>query len=310
MEFSHFSVMLPECMEGLRIRPDGVYVDATAGGAGHSLAIASRLGEKGQLLALDQDPDAVEIATKRLANYPQAKVIRTNFAQIRSVLDQEGVDGIDGILLDLGVSSHQLDTPQRGFSYHEDAPLDMRMSQEGLSAKDLVNTWPVEEICRVIRDYGEERYAWNIAKAIVRRREKGEIVTTGELAEIVTSAIPIKAARSEHKNPARRTFQGIRIAVNRELEVLQTALEEAFTVLRPGGRFVVLTFHSLEDRIVKQQFAAWAKGCTCPPDFPVCVCGNKPKGILVNKKPITASQEELEQNSRSRSAKLRIMEKI
>ena len=310
MEFEHQSVLLPECMEGLHISPGGIYVDGTAGGAGHSRAIAQRLGPKGRLLALDQDPDAVAVARERLGGFPQAKVCHTNFARIKDVLREEQIPGIDGILLDLGVSSHQLDTPERGFSYQGDAPLDMRMSQEGFSAKDLVNTWESEEISRILREYGEERYAWAIAKAIVRQREKGVIATTGQLAEIVCAAIPARAARSEHKHPARRTFQAIRIAVNGELEALQTALDDAFDCLNPGGRFVVLTFHSLEDRMVKQKFAGLAKGCTCPPDCPVCICGNKPKCVLIGKKPVVASGEEQAANPRSRSAKLRIAEKL
>lgn len=307
MEFQHQSVMLSECIDGLAIDPNGIYVDGTAGGAGHSKEIAKRL-TGGKLYALDQDPDAIITATERLAPYPQAKVIQTNFRQMRFVLENEGVQGVDGVLLDLGVSSHQLDQRERGFSYQGDAPLDMRMSQSGISAKDIVNTYSVEELTRILRDYGEEKFAYRIAQNIVRQREMKPIERTMELAEIIKSSMPAAARRD--KNPCKRSFQAIRIAVNEELDVLKEGLDAAFSMLNPGGRLVILTFHSLEDRIVKQKFAEWCKGCTCPPDFPQCVCGKTPQAELVNRKPITATEEELEQNHRSKSAKLRILKKL
>lgn len=307
MEFQHISVLLQECMEGLHIRPDGVYVDGTAGGAGHSSEIAKRL-TTGKLFALDQDPDAVTAATERLRVYPCAKVIQTNFRAMETVLHEEGVDGVDGVLLDLGVSSHQLDEGSRGFSYHADAPLDMRMSQSGVSAKDLVNTCSVDELTRILRDYGEEKFARRIAVNIDRHRQVQPIETTLELAEIVKASVPASSRRE--KNPCKRTFQAIRIAVNGELEVLEEGLDAAFSMLNPGGRLAVITFHSLEDRLVKQRFARWCQGCTCPPDFPQCVCGNVPKAILVNRRPIVAGETELLYNKRSRSAKLRVLEKI
>ncbi len=307
MDFQHISVMLNECIEGLNIKPDGIYVDGTAGGAGHSKEIAKRV-KNGKLYSLDQDPDAVQIATERLSEYDCATVIQTNFCYMKEVLSAQGVDGVDGILLDLGVSSHQLDKAERGFSYNADALLDMRMSQSGLSAKDVVNTYSVDQLTKIIRDYGEEKFAKKIALNIEKARNIKEIQTTFELADIVKQSVP--AASRREKNPCKRTFQAIRIEVNGELDVLKQALDSAFEMLNPGGRLVILTFHSLEDRIVKQKFASLCKGCTCPPDFPQCVCGNKPKAKLVNRKPITASEEELELNSRSRSAKLRILEKI
>lgn len=298
--------MLPECIEGLDIKPDGIYVDATAGGAGHSKEIAKRL-TTGRLIAIDRDPTAVQVATERLCGY-NATVIKENYSQLDTVLESLGVDGVDGILLDLGVSSHQLDNTERGFSYHGDAVLDMRMGQEGVSAKDIVNEWSEKELARIIFEYGEEKYARSIASAIVRCREQKTIYTTGELAEIIKNAVPAKARRE--KNPCKKTFQAIRIAVNDELEHLNVALDKAFDALNSNGRLCIITFHSLEDRMVKQRFATYCKGCECPPDFPVCVCGKKPRGRLVNKKPITATQEELLINNRSRSAKLRIIEKI
>ena len=306
-EFSHTPVLLAECLEGLRIRPDGVYVDGTAGGAGHSREIAKRL-TTGRLIALDKDPDAVKTARERLEGLP-AQVVESDYADLPQVLDRLGIPAVDGILLDLGVSSHQLDTPERGFSYMADAPLDMRMSQKGPSAYDLVNTWDVSSLARVIREFGEERYALAIAKKICRAREKKPVETTGELAELIREAIP-PSARYEGGHPAKRTFQAIRIAVNSELDNLSRCLDTAFGRLAPGGRFAVITFHSLEDRMVKQKFAAYCKGCICPPDFPVCVCGHTPEGRLVNRKPIEPSLEERERNSRSKSAKLRILEKL
>lgn len=307
MDFQHISVMLDECIEGLNIKPDGIYVDGTAGGAGHSKEIAKNL-KNGKLYALDQDPDAIKTATERLSEYDCATVIQTNFCYMKDVLEQRDVDGVDGILLDLGVSSHQLDKAERGFSYNSDALLDMRMSQSGLSAKDVVNTYSVDQLTKIIRDYGEEKFARKIALNIEKARNIKEIQTTFELAEIIKQSVP--AASRREKNPCKRTFQAIRIEVNGELDVLQQGLDSAFDMLNSGGRLVILTFHSLEDRIVKQKFASWCKGCICPPDFPQCVCGNKPKAKLINRKPIVASEQELEVNSRSRSAKLRILEKI
>lgn len=307
MEFQHYSVMLKECIDGLHIKPDGIYADGTAGGAGHSSEIAKRL-TTGKLLALDRDPVAVKTATERLQKYPAATVIQANFSEIQRVCAEQGVDKLDGMLLDLGVSSYQLDTPERGFSYRQDAPLDMRMSQTGISAKDIVNTYSVAELNRIIRDYGEEKYAYQIAKNIVKAREDKPLETTMDLADIIKSSMPAAARRE--KNPCKRTFQAIRIAVNSELESLSEGLQAAFEILAPGGRLVVITFHSLEDRIVKQAFAGWCQGCICPPDFPVCVCGHQPKAKLINKKPILPSEEELAVNSRSQSAKLRILEKL
>ena len=266
MEFSHIPVMLHECMEGLNIRANGIYVDGTAGGAGHSSEIARRL-DGGRLIALDQDPDAVAAASERLAPFPGAQVVRANFRNIREVLDGLGISRVDGVLLDLGVSSHQLDTAERGFSYQKDAPLDMRMSQEGTSAADLVNTVSADELSRILREYGEEKFSYRIAQAIVRRRENASITTTFQLAEIVKSAMP--AASRREKNPCKRTFQALRIAVNSELDALSQGLDEAFDLLAPGGRLCIITFHSLEDRMVKQKFAAFCQGCICPPEFPV-----------------------------------------
>ena len=306
MEFSHYSVMLEECIAGLAIRPDGIYVDGTAGGAGHSCQIAKRLTD-GKLLALDKDPDAVNIAEQRLAPYAQATVIQADFRDLCCTLKERGITGVDGILLDLGVSSYQLDTAERGFSYHQDAPLDMRMSKTGPSAQDLVNTYSAEDLSRIIREFGEEKYAWSIAKNIEKARAKAPITTTGQLAEIIRESMPYSARRE--KNPAKKTFQAIRIAVNGELDALSQVLDQAFDFLNPGGRFAIITFHSLEDRMVKQKFADFAKGCTCPPDFPVCICGKKPRGTLVSRKPITPTEKELAENRRSRSAKLRIVEK-
>lgn len=306
MEFSHIPVLLEECLEGLDIKPDGIYFDGTCGGAGHSREIAKRL-TTGRLIGIDRDPDAVKIASERLMGLP-AQVVKGNYDMIGEIAAELDITGADGILMDLGVSSHQLDCAERGFSYHTDAPLDMRMSQEGISAADIVNTYSKGELVKILYEYGEEKFAPKIADSIIRRREEGPIRTTLELAEAVKEGIPARFRRE--KNPCKKSFQAIRIAVNGELEHLDRALDEAFGLLNKGGRLCVITFHSLEDRMVKQRFAEWCRGCTCPPDFPVCICGNEPKGRLVNKKPIEASDKELAENVRSRSAKLRIIEKL
>ncbi len=308
--FEHIPVLLNECLDGLAIRPDGIYLDGTAGGAGHSREIARRLdgAAGGRLIALDQDPDAVQTATARLAGLP-ATVVQTNFRYAADALDKLVIPRIDGALLDLGVSSHQLDDAERGFSYRADAPLDMRMSQSGESAADLVNTLPREELSRILRDYGEEPYAWQIAGKIVEARETSPILTTLALAELVASAMP-PAERRKNKNPSRRTFQALRIAVNHELDALEEGLNSLFDRLAPGGRLCVITFHSLEDRLVKNKFRRWSTACTCPPEFPVCVCGGVAKARLVTRKPIEAGRDELEKNRRSRSAHLRVLEKL
>lgn len=307
MDFFHKSVMLNECIDMLDIKSDGIYVDGTVGGAGHSREIAKRLGENGRLIALDRDPDAIAAATERLAGY-NATVVRSNFSQMKNVLDELNIDEVDGILLDLGVSSHQLDKGERGFSYHSDAPLDMRMSQEGTSAADIVNTYSKDELAKILFEYGEEKFAWRIAEGIIKARETKPVETTGELAEIVKECVPAKVRRE--KNPCKKTFQAIRIAVNGELDHLSEGLDSAFELLKPGGRIAVITFHSLEDRMVKQKFAALCKGCICNPDFPQCICGRTPRAKLVNRKPIEAGSEELEDNNRSRSARLRVLERI
>ncbi len=301
MEFKHKSVLLNEAISALDIKPDGIYVDGTAGGAGHSSEIAKKL-KNGFLYALDRDPDAVKTATERLSGYP-AKVIESNFSDMAAVLAGEGVDGVDGVLLDLGVSSFQLDSAQRGFSYRADAPLDMRMSKSGLSAADIVNTYSVQELTDIFRNYGEEKFAYKIANRIVSEREKEPILTTLRLADIIAASVPAAARRDGH--PARKCFQAIRIAVNGELDILGGALDSAFGLLKKDGVLAVITFHSLEDRIVKQKFKEYTTGCICPPDFPVCVCGRTPAGRLSFKKPVEPSQRELEENPRSRSAKLR-----
>ena len=309
MEFHHISVLLEETIAALAIRPDGIYVDGTAGGGGHSSRIAQQL-TTGRLIALDKDPDAVAAATARLAPYGErAMVLQRDFADMAQVLGELGIPAVDGILLDLGVSSHQLDTPERGFSYQHDAPLDMRMSQKGLSAYDLVNTMEEKGLAEIIRRYGEEKFSARIAARIVEARRQGPVETTGQLAQIVKEAIPA-AARREGGHPAKRTFQALRIAVNDELDNLSRCLDTAFDCLAPGGRFAVITFHSLEDRITKQAFAGYCRGCTCPPDFPVCVCGKKPRARLVTRKPVEASAQELEENNRSRSARLRVIERL
>ena len=302
----HVPVMLAEVLSDLAVKPDGIYLDGTAGGGGHSFAIAEQLTNGGRLFAMDQDPDAIKEAGARLKGLP-AELIHANFTELGSVLAAHRTKA-DGILLDLGVSSHELDESTRGFSYHREAPLDMRMSQSGRTAADLVNSLSEAELSNIIFRYGEEKYARQIAAQIIASREDKPIATTTELAELIKKAVPAKARRD--KNPCKKTFQAIRIAVNDELNCLSIALDSAFASLKPGGRLVILTFHSLEDRIVKQAFSKWCTGCICPPEFPVCVCGHKPEGRLVHKKPLTASGAELEQNPRSRSAKLRAIEKL
>lgn len=307
MDFSHIPVLLSETIEGLDIKENGIYVDGTAGGGGHSAEILKRL-TTGRLISIDQDPDAISTLTQRFKNVENSIIIKGNFGNMKDLLELRGVRRVDGVLLDIGVSSHQLDTASRGFSFHEDAPLDMRMSQSGVTAEELVNTLPYEELRKIIYEYGEERFAPAIAKGIIASREQEPITTTLQLAEIVKANVPQKVRRDGH--PARKTFQAIRIAVNDELNVLSRGLDDAFKLLGKGGRLAVITFHSLEDRIVKQKMAGWCQGCTCPKDFPVCVCSNKPKAKLVNKKPVCANETELANNPRARSAKLRICEKI
>ena len=307
MEFSHTPVLLRETIEGLAIKENGIYVDGTAGGGGHSAEILKHL-TTGKLISIDQDPDAITTLTQKFKKNENAIVIKGNFGNMKDLLELRGVRRVDGVLLDIGVSSHQLDTASRGFSFHEDAKLDMRMSQSGVTAEELVNTLPYEELRRIIAEYGEGRYASSIAKGIIAARELEPVTTPLQLAEIVKASVPQKVRRDGH--PARKTFQAIRIAVNDELNVLSRGLQDAFKLLGKGGRLAVITFHSLEDRIVKQQMADWCRGCTCPKDFPVCVCGNKPKARLVNKKPVCANETELADNPRARSAKLRICEKI
>lgn len=306
--FEHVPVLYTQTIDSLGIKPDGIYVDGTAGGGGHSCGIALKLDpEKGRLIALDRDPEAIKAAGERLKGLP-AEVVRTEFSEMRGVLAARGIDRVDGVLLDIGVSSHQLDAAERGFSFHSDAPLDMRMSGEGMSARDIVNGYPYERLRDILYEYGEEKFAPSIAKGIIAAREQSPIETTGQLAEIVKANVPQKVRRE--KNPCRKTFQAIRIEVNDELGQLDRALEEAFSLLAVGGRFSVITFHSLEDRMVKKRFAEFTAGCTCPPDFPQCVCGKKPRGKLVFRKPVTADEKELEENPRSRSAKLRTIEKL
>ena len=308
-EFHHVSVLLDECIEGLNIKPDGIYVDGTLGGAGHSYHIAEEL-TTGRLIGIDRDPVALKAAGERLSPFAdRVTLVHSNFCRMGQVLQELGISGVDGILLDLGVSSPQLDDGSRGFSYMTDAPLDMRMDNgDALSADTVVNTWSYEELKRIIYDYGEERYAPAIAAAIVRKREVSPIRTTLELVDVIRSAMPPAALR-EKQHPAKRTFQAIRIAVNDELNSVSKAMDAAIPCLNPGGRLAVITFHSLEDRIVKNAMAAAAKGCICPPEFPVCVCGRKPQVTVLTRKPIVSGEEELERNPRARSAKLRICEK-
>ena len=310
MEFHHISVLLNECIDNLNIRPDGIYVDGTMGGGGHSLEIAKRL-TTGRLICIDQDPNAHEAAGKRLAEYKdRITFVRDNFGNIANILDSLGIEKIDGMLLDIGVSSHQLDEAERGFSYRQDAPLDMRMNPDRpFSAYDVVNGYDEDELDRVIFTYGEERWARRIAQFIVKEREAKPIETTGELVDIIKKAVP-KGARKDGPHPAKRTFQAIRIEVNGELEVLQRAIDDVAARLAVGGRLCIITFHSLEDRIVKEAFRKQENPCICPPQFPVCVCGKKPLGRVITRKPILPSKEELEENPRSRSAKLRVLEGV
>lgn len=310
MEFHHISVLLNECIDNLNITPDGIYVDGTMGGGGHSLEIAKRL-TTGRLICIDQDPNAHEAAGKRLAEYKdRITFVRDNFGNIANILDSLGIEKIDGMLLDIGVSSHQLDEAERGFSYQQDAPLDMRMNPDRpFSAYDVVNGYDEDELDRVIFTYGEERWARRIAQFIVKEREAKPIETTGELVDIIKKAVP-KGARKDGPHPAKRTFQAIRIEVNGELEVLQRAIDDVAARLAVGGRLCIITFHSLEDRIVKEAFRKQENPCICPPQFPVCVCGKKPLGRVITRKPILPSKEELEKNPRSRSAKLRVLEGV
>ena len=310
MEFSHKSILLNECMEGLSIKPDGVYVDGTLGGGGHSFHILERLNEKGRLIGIDQDEDAIEAATKRLAQFEkQVTIVRDNYEHFQAILSALSIPEVDGILLDLGVSSYQFDEADRGFSYRFDAPLDMRMdNRQDFTAKDLINNYSETELYHIIRDYGEDKFAKNIAKHIVMERTKKPIETTGELAEIVSHAIPMKI-RVAGGHPAKRTFQAIRIALNRELDVLKDSLDGMIRFLKPGGRLCIITFHSLEDRIVKQCFKTAEDPCICPKDFPVCSCGRKSLGKVITRKAILPSESEQEENPRSKSAKLRIFER-
>lgn len=310
MEFKHYSVMLNECIDGLNIKPDGIYVDGTMGGAGHSSVIASMLSPKGHLVCIDQDEDAIKAGSERLKDYSdRVDIVRSNFSDTKTVLNNLNITGIDGMLLDLGVSSYQLDQPDRGFTYRFNTTLDMRMdNRRELTAKDIVNNYSEMELFRVIRDYGEDKFAKNIAKHIVIERAKKPIETTFELNEIIKAAIPAKFRVDTH--PSKRTYQALRIECNRELEVLKNSIDTLIELLNPGGRLCIITFHSLEDRIVKTAFRTNANPCTCPPSFPVCVCGKVSKGKVVTGKPILPSEEELAVNSRSKSAKLRIFEKV
>ena len=310
MEFKHVSVLLDECINALNIKEDGIYVDCTLGGAGHSSEIVKRLSSDGRLIGFDQDKDALKAAGERLKDYKNVTYVHSNFYAIYDVLTDLGIDGVDGILMDLGVSSYQLDNGERGFSYMQDAPLDMRMNRDReFSAYDVVNSYSMEDLWRIIRDYGEEKFAKRVAEFIVNKREEKPIETTLELVDIIKAAIPAKARR-EGPHPAKRTFQAIRIEVNGELEILNKAIEDGVNRLNKGGRMAIITFHSLEDRIVKNTFKELANPCTCPSEFPVCVCNRKPEVKLISRKPIEASKEELEFNPRSRSAKLRVIERF
>ena len=310
MEFQHKSVLLEETIEGLHIRPDGTYVDGTLGGGGHAYEIAKRLGDKGSIIGIDQDAAAIEAAGIRLKDFGEkVTIVRSNYCEMKSQLQKLGIDRVDGIILDLGVSSYQLDTAERGFSYREDAPLDMRMdTRQERTARDIVNDYSEMVLYRVIRDYGEDKFAKNIAKHIVAARSKAPIETTGQLSGIIRQSIPMKYQKMSG-HPAKRTFQAIRIELNRELDVLKDSLDDMIDLLNPGGRLCIITFHSLEDRIVKSAFRKNEHPCTCPPDFPVCVCGKVSKGKVITRKPILPTKEEQEYNSRSKSAKLRIFER-
>ena len=310
MVFKHKSVLLEETVNGLNIKPDGIYVDGTLGGGGHAYEVCKRLSYKGRFIGIDQDAAAIEAASDRLSDFMgKVTIVRSNYCDMKSQLQQLGIDKVDGIVLDLGVSSYQLDTAERGFSYRVDAPLDMRMdTRQEMTARDIVNDYSEMDLFRIIRDYGEDKFAKNIAKHIVMEREKGPIETTGQLIEIIKRAIPMKFQKTAG-HPAKRTFQAIRIELNRELEVLRDSLEDMIDMLNEGGRICIITFHSLEDRIVKGIYKKSENPCTCPSHFPVCVCGNVSKGTVITKKPILPSKEELEENSRSKSAKLRIFER-
>ncbi len=306
--FSHRPVLFQETIDSLEIRPDGRYIDGTLGGGGHSEAILQRL-TTGTLLSIDQDPDAIAAAGKRLERYPNSRIVQGNFCRMDEIAKEAGISAVDGVLLDIGVSSYQLDTPERGFSYHHDAPLDMRMSKAGRTAGELVNGLSQQELASILFRYGEEKNANRIAAGICKAREAAPIETTGQLAEIVKGSVPAAVRRGEG-HPARKTFQALRIAVNGELDRLREGLQAGFGLLKPGGRLAVITFHSLEDRIVKQQMSDWCRGCVCPKDFPVCVCGRKPQGELVYKKGLTPSPQELAENPRARSARLRVIQKL
>lgn len=303
----HIPVLLSQTIEGLAIKPDGIYVDCTTGFAGHSSQIAKRLSQSGLLIGFDRDPDAIKAAEEKLAPYKHI-LINRRFSELAHSLEELEIDGVDGVLMDLGVSSYQLDTAERGFSYHEDAPLDMRMSKSGLSAYDVVNEYPAQTLEKILFEYGEEKFARGIVSGIIKAREEAPVKTTLELAEIIKRNVPLKVRKE--KNPCKKTFQAIRIEVNGELDELHTGLDASFEALKVGGRLAVITFHSIEDRIVKNKFKELCTGCTCPPSFPVCVCGKTPRGTLVSRKPIVADEKELQENIRSRSAKLRIIEKI
>ncbi len=310
MEFKHKSVLFEECIENLKIKEDGIYVDGTLGGGGHSYGICEKLGKNGRLIGIDQDESAINAATKRLEKFKdKVTIVRDNYSNMKKVLDDLNIKKVDGILLDIGVSSHQLDTPERGFSYMEDAPLDMRMdTRSSFDAAKLVNTYSVEDLSRVIRNYGEEKFAWNIAKNIVRKREEEPILTTKDLINIIDVSIPAKA-KAGKGHPSKKTFQAIRIEVNRELDVLSDSIDEMIEMLNTNGRLCIITFHSLEDRIVKNKFKENEDPCTCPKNFPQCVCGKESKGKVISKKPIIPSEEEIQDNKRSKSSKLRVFEK-
>lgn len=306
-EFEHISVLLNEAVDGLDIKPNGIYVDGTAGGGGHSFEIAKRMNG-GQLICIDRDPDAIAAAGERLKKFDFVSIVRSKFSQINQVLDELQIDKIDGLLLDLGVSSHQFDKAERGFSYHSNAPLDMRMSQSGQTAADIVNSYSANALCEIFDKYADEKFGFKIANEIIKRRELSPITTTEQLANLISDCYPAKFKRDGH--PARKVFQALRIEVNGELDEENEVIDAGFERLKKGGRMSIITFHSTEDRLVKQKFASFCVGCTCPPDFPICVCGKTPSAKLINKKPITASNEEIERNPRSRSAKLRVIERI